>query len=338
QDIKGTFIRCENIKFQEPELVPVDVGKKFRNCFLQDVVMRKMEKVFSKVPQADVTLDPSTAHPRLSLSPDRRSVRLSERRPELSGGSRRSDGDLCVLGAPGFSAGRHYWEVEVGGRRGWAVGAARERRRHKGVAAPGREIWAVGTGGKKFQGLTVTEPTASGELTVLVPDEWPGLAPNERPGLAPDEWPGLAPNERPGLAPDERPGLAPNERPGLAPDEWPGLAPDGWPGLAPDERPGLAPNERPGLAPNGRTGLAPDGRPGLAPNERPGLAPDERPVSAPGERPRRFGVYLDYERGQLGFYDAESMRHIHTFHIRCRERVFPFFRVLAKGTRIKICT
>lgn len=45
------FSRCENIKFQEPEMVPVDVGKKFRNCFLQDVVMRKMEKVFSKVPQ-----------------------------------------------------------------------------------------------------------------------------------------------------------------------------------------------------------------------------------------------------------------------------------------------
>ncbi|XP_037982272.1 E3 ubiquitin-protein ligase TRIM41 isoform X2 [Motacilla alba alba] len=225
KDIKGTFIRCENIKFQEPEMVPVDVGKKFRNCFLQDVVMRKMEKVFSKVPQADVTLDPSTAHPRLSLSLDRRSVRLSERRPEPAGGARRGDGgDLCVLGAPGFSAGRHYWEVEVGGRRGWAVGAAREsaRPRHKGgtPGTPKREIWAVGTSGKKYQALSGTEQTAL----------------------------------------------------------------------------------------------------------------------APGEQPRRFGVYLDYERGQLCFYNAESMSHIHTFHICCRERVFPFFRILAKGTRIKICT
>lgn len=35
-------------------MVPVDVGKKFRNCFLQDVVMRKMGKVFSKVPQGGV--------------------------------------------------------------------------------------------------------------------------------------------------------------------------------------------------------------------------------------------------------------------------------------------
>ncbi|XP_050162215.1 E3 ubiquitin-protein ligase TRIM41 [Myiozetetes cayanensis] len=228
KDIKSTFIRCENIKFQEPEMVPVDVGKKFRNCFLQDVVMRKMEKVFSKVPQADVTLDPSTAHPRLCLSLDRRSVRLGERRPEPPGGVRsppgRGDGDLCVLGCPGFSAGRHYWEVEVGGRRGWAVGAAREsaRPRHKGGSAgpPKREIWAVGTTGKKYQALTATEQTAL----------------------------------------------------------------------------------------------------------------------APGEQPRRFGVYLDYERGQLCFYNAESMSHIHTFHICCRERVFPFFRILAKGTRIKICT
>ncbi|OXB74413.1 UNVERIFIED_CONTAM: hypothetical protein H355_002478, partial [Colinus virginianus] len=37
--------------YQEPEMVLVDVGKKYRNYFLQDVVMRKMEKAFSKVPQ-----------------------------------------------------------------------------------------------------------------------------------------------------------------------------------------------------------------------------------------------------------------------------------------------
>ncbi|XP_010223338.1 PREDICTED: uncharacterized protein LOC104577555 [Tinamus guttatus] len=162
QDIKGTFIRCENIKFQEPEMVPVDVGRKNRNYFLQDVVMRKMEKVFSKVPQADVTLDPDTAHPRLSLSLDRRSVKLGERRQELPENPKRFDSDYCVLGSQGFSGGR-----------------------------PGR--------------------------------------------------------------------------------------------------------------------------------------------------PRRFGVYLDYERGQLGFYNAESMSHIHTFNASFHERIFPFFRVLAKGTRIKIC-
>uniref|UniRef100_A0A8U8BNQ0 Uncharacterized protein n=1 Tax=Geospiza parvula TaxID=87175 RepID=A0A8U8BNQ0_GEOPR len=162
-------------------------------------------------PAADVTLDPSTAHPRLSLSLDRRSVRLSERRAEPADGARQprpdggtGSGDLCVLGSPGFTGGRHYWEVEVGGRRGWAVGAARASARGRpqsaqsGPAAPPkREIWALGTSGKKYQALTATEQTA------LVP----------------------------------------------------------------------------------------------------------------AEQPRRFGVYLDYDRGQLCFYNAESMSHIHTFHI-----------------------
>ncbi|XP_010117473.1 PREDICTED: E3 ubiquitin-protein ligase TRIM41-like, partial [Chlamydotis macqueenii] len=64
---------------------------------------------------------------------------------------------------------------------------------------------------------------------------------------------------------------------------------------------------------------------------------DSRLTLSPGERPRRFGVYLDYERGQLCFYNAESMTHIHTFNASFHERIFPFFRILAKGTRIKIC-
>lgn len=37
-------------------MVLVDVGKKYRNYFLQDVVMRKMEKAFSKVPQGERVL------------------------------------------------------------------------------------------------------------------------------------------------------------------------------------------------------------------------------------------------------------------------------------------
>lgn len=172
---------------------------------------------------ADITLDPDTAHPRLSLSLDRRSVKLAERRQELPDNPKRFDSDYCVLGSQGFTTGRHYWEVEVGGRKGWAVGAARETARRK-LKTMGphqkREIWCVGTNGKKYQALTATEQMAL----------------------------------------------------------------------------------------------------------------------SPSERPRRFGVYLDYERGQLCFYNAESMTHIHTFNASFHERIFPFFRILAKRTHIKICT
>ncbi|NXD18178.1 TRI41 ligase, partial [Nothocercus nigrocapillus] len=109
---------------------------------------------------ADVTLDPDTAHPRLSLSLDRRSVKLGERRQELPENPKRFDSDYCVLGSQGFSGGRHYWEVEVGGRRGWAVGAARETARRKerpGGPPQKRDIWCVGTNGKKFQALAGPE-------------------------------------------------------------------------------------------------------------------------------------------------------------------------------------
>ncbi|XP_062978248.1 E3 ubiquitin-protein ligase TRIM41 [Elgaria multicarinata webbii] len=223
KDFKGTLVRCENIKFQDPEMVPVDTGKKYRNYFLLDILMRKMEKIFCKAPQADLTLDPETAHPRLTLSSDCRSVRLGERWRDLPDNPKRFDSDYCVLALQGFTDGRHYWEVEVGGRRGWAVGAAREsaRRKEKSNGGPHqkREIWCVGTNGKKYQALTTTEQTSL----------------------------------------------------------------------------------------------------------------------SPTEKLRRFCVYLDYERGQLGFYNAESMAHIHTFNASFRERIFPFFRILSKGTRIKIC-
>ncbi|XP_061475047.1 E3 ubiquitin-protein ligase TRIM41-like [Rhineura floridana] len=223
KDFKGTLVRCENIKFQDPDNLPVDTGKKYRNYFLIDVLMRKMEKVFCKVPQADLTLDPETAHPRLTISSDCRSVRLGERWQDLPDNPKRFDSDYCVLALQGFTYGRHYWEVEVGGRRGWAVGAARESARRKEKSSAGshqkREIWCVGTNGKKYQALTTTEQTSL----------------------------------------------------------------------------------------------------------------------SPAEKLRRFCVYLDYERGQLGFYNAESMAHIHTFNASFRERIFPFFRILSKRTSIKIC-
>uniref|UniRef100_G1KWD0 RING-type E3 ubiquitin transferase n=1 Tax=Anolis carolinensis TaxID=28377 RepID=G1KWD0_ANOCA len=175
--------------------------------------------------EIDLTLDPETAHPRLTLSSDSRGVRLGGRWRDVPDSPKRFDSDYCVLALQGFTCGRHYWEVEVGGRRGWAVGAARESARRKEKASAGgpyqkREIWCVGTNGKKYQALSTTE---------------------------------------------------------------------------------------------------------------------QMPLS-PCERLRRFCVYLDYERGQLGFYNAENMTHIHTFNASFRERIFPFFRILSKGTRIKICT
>ncbi|KAJ7987864.1 hypothetical protein DPEC_G00330980 [Dallia pectoralis] len=41
--------------------------------------------------------------------------------------------------------------------------------------------------------------------------------------------------------------------------------------------------------------------------------------------PKKVGVYLDYEEGQLSFYDVEKRSHIYTYNETFTERLFPVF-------------
>ncbi|XP_010872351.1 butyrophilin subfamily 1 member A1-like isoform X1 [Esox lucius] len=45
----------------------------------------------------------------------------------------------------------------------------------------------------------------------------------------------------------------------------------------------------------------------------------------PGLIPRKVAVYLDYERGQLSFYDVDSRSHIYTYNESFNEKLFPLF-------------
>lgn len=46
----------------------------------------------------------------------------------------------------------------------------------------------------------------------------------------------------------------------------------------------------------------------------------------PSKPPRRVGVYLDYGRGEVAFYDAADMSHLFTFYnAKFKEPVFPYF-------------
>ncbi|XP_075768900.1 zinc finger protein RFP-like [Pelodiscus sinensis] len=93
----------------------------------------------------DVTLDPDTAHPNLVLSEDRKHVRLGDTRQDLPDTLERFDPCPCVLGAKGFTGGRHYWEVEVGDKTDWDLGVCRESVSRKGkvTLTTKQGYWAV---------------------------------------------------------------------------------------------------------------------------------------------------------------------------------------------------
>ncbi|KAM8881899.1 zinc finger protein RFP [Synchiropus picturatus] len=80
----------------------------------------------------DVTLDSNSAHPRLIISGDMKSVKCGDRHQLLPDNVERFDRVVCVLGSQAISSGRHYWEVLVGGKTDWDLGVARQSINRKG--------------------------------------------------------------------------------------------------------------------------------------------------------------------------------------------------------------
>ncbi|KAJ8275507.1 hypothetical protein COCON_G00072590 [Conger conger] len=128
----------------DPEKVSgalIDVAKHLGN-----LKYRVWEKMLGTVQYTPVTLDPNTAHPKLSLSEDLTSMRYSDERQQVPDNPERFDGWWwCVLGSEGFSSGRHCWDVEVGGDEYWVVGVVKESFSRKGHVdlSPAGGVWGI---------------------------------------------------------------------------------------------------------------------------------------------------------------------------------------------------
>lgn len=76
--------------------------------------------------QENLTLDPQTAHPRLTISEDRKSVTINTSLPLFLEDSRIMIPYPAVLCHEDFGRGRHFWQIEIKGRGECSVGMCTE--------------------------------------------------------------------------------------------------------------------------------------------------------------------------------------------------------------------
>ncbi|KAM9024641.1 E3 ubiquitin-protein ligase TRIM7-like isoform 1-T1 [Ara ararauna] len=143
--------RCEAAKTPIPEPVSPGLERTLKRLFessqMLTVVMAEFKvSLLSNIDRerVKVWLDPETASPYLNLSKDCKTVRLASGEQELHDNPKRFTGSPSVLGSKGFTAGRHYWDIEVGQGDSWAVGVAVESVQRKDSLSRALEkIWAL---------------------------------------------------------------------------------------------------------------------------------------------------------------------------------------------------
>lgn len=116
-----------------------------------------------------VLLDPNTASPWLSVSPDLTSVRESPEHLSVPDHSERFDPCVFVLGAEGFSSGKHKWEVSVKDNTKWIVGVCKKSvvRKKKFTVSTAVGVWAIRLSKEVYSALTPEPKT----LPVSAPPE-----------------------------------------------------------------------------------------------------------------------------------------------------------------------
>ncbi|XP_067170370.1 butyrophilin subfamily 1 member A1-like [Apteryx mantelli] len=106
------------------------------------------EKEFLKIQRhkVDVSLDADTAHPRLEVSQDGKRVSDTGTAIKVPRTEKRFDSHTFLLAKEGYTSGKYYWEVDVGKRRNWDVGIARESVTRKGTLtlSPEEGFWVIG--------------------------------------------------------------------------------------------------------------------------------------------------------------------------------------------------
>ncbi|XP_078501866.1 E3 ubiquitin-protein ligase TRIM39-like [Lissotriton helveticus] len=171
KDAKTVLSRYENMKDQQMDFYTLAENKEDEEEVVEEEVDLKIKIIeslewrwgrrfaewrWARRFAAAVTLDPDTAHRELVLSEDRRRVRLEDRAQVLPDTPQRFTKYTTVLGRQRLSSGRHYWEVEVGDKRGWDLGVCDEAASRNGKIKllPVHGFWTVRLRDGEYKALT----------------------------------------------------------------------------------------------------------------------------------------------------------------------------------------
>ncbi|CAM5158124.1 unnamed protein product [Eretmochelys imbricata] len=171
QDIRSTWSRCEKVKFEKPMAVSQDVSERVgvssqRNVCLQEALKKFRETLpyqlnflISKAEkEVQAAPDPDLGIPCSVVSTDESVIQKYQDTGYLVTQNRFYPA-ACVLGYKGFTSGRCYWQVEVGNKRNWVLGIAKESVIHEGAKSrtPEEGIWALQSTENEYSALTSPE-------------------------------------------------------------------------------------------------------------------------------------------------------------------------------------
>ncbi|XP_076008860.1 tripartite motif containing 35-28 [Genypterus blacodes] len=114
------------------------------------------KKLQAHVKYHPVVLDPNTASPWLSLNADLTGVKESTEPQNVPDNPERFDPCVFILGAEGFTSGKHKWDVFVGQNPKWIVGVCKESvvRKKKFTVSASRGVWSIGLTKGVYTALT----------------------------------------------------------------------------------------------------------------------------------------------------------------------------------------
>lgn len=139
----------------------------------KEALMARAKLIRAQEFSKDVTLDPDTANAFLVLSADGKRVHCGDARQEVADNPRRFQTACNVLGSPGCSSGRFYFQVQVEGLSSWDVGVARQSVGTSGPISvhPESGFWTIGLRGAnqyKAPGLRLRPKRPPRRVGVLV--------------------------------------------------------------------------------------------------------------------------------------------------------------------------